>query len=101
MTDRVAALGALVHARAPAKQDALQRFYDEFQGEALVVDKWFAMQATAPTTDVAAVRELMQHPAFTLRNPNRARSLVSASAPATRCSSTPRTAAATPSGPSR
>jgi aminopeptidase N len=78
MTDRVAALGALVHARAPGAQDALQRFYDEFQGEALVVDKWFMMQATAATTDVAAVRELMRHPAFTLRNPNRARSLVAA-----------------------
>jgi aminopeptidase N len=78
MTDRVAALSALVHARAPGAQDALQRFYDEFQGEALVVDKWFMMQATAPTTDVVAVRELMDHPAFTLRNPNRARSLVAA-----------------------
>jgi aminopeptidase N len=78
MTDRVAALGALVHARAPRARDALQRFYDEFQGEALVVDKWFMMQATAPTTDLARVRELMEHPAFTLRNPNRARSLVAA-----------------------
>jgi aminopeptidase N len=77
MTDRVAALSALVHARAPAAGDALQRFYDEFQGEALVVDKWFAMQAAAPTTDVNRVRELMTHKAFTLRNPNRARSLVS------------------------
>jgi aminopeptidase N len=78
MTDRVAALSALVHARAPAAQDALQRFYDEFQGEALVVDKWFMMQASAPTTILSTVRELMQHPAFTLRNPNRARSLVAA-----------------------
>ncbi|WP_322402962.1 aminopeptidase N [Massilia luteola] len=77
MTDRVAALAALVHARAPAAADALQRFYDEFQGEALVVDKWFAMQAAAPTTNVNRVRELMTHTAFTLRNPNRARSLVS------------------------
>jgi aminopeptidase N len=76
MTDRIAALGALVHARAPSAQDALQRFYEEFQGEALVVDKWFMMQATASTTDLARVRELMKHPAFTLRNPNRARSLV-------------------------
>jgi aminopeptidase N len=78
MTDRVAALSALVHARAPIAQDVLQRFYDEFQGEALVVDKWFMMQATAPTTDLGTVRALMKHPAFTLRNPNRARSLVAA-----------------------
>jgi len=77
MTDRAAALSALVHARAPGAGVALQRFYDEFQGEALVVDKWFAMQAAAPTTDVNRVRELMTHNAFTLRNPNRARSLVS------------------------
>jgi aminopeptidase N len=77
MTDRAAALSALVHARAPAAGDALQRFYDEFQGEPLVVDKWFAMQAAAPTTDVNRVRDLMTHKAFTLRNPNRARSLVS------------------------
>jgi aminopeptidase N len=77
MTDRVAALAALVHARTPAAQDALQRFYDEFQHEALVVDKWFAMQASSPTTDVDSVRKLMTHRAFTLRNPNRARSLVS------------------------
>jgi aminopeptidase N len=85
MTDRVAALSALVHARAAGPgtgaaeraADALQRFYDEFRDEPLVVDKWFAMQASSPTTDVNAVRELMTHPAFTLRNPNRARSLVS------------------------
>ena len=77
MTDRVAALSALIHARAPGADAALQRFYDEFEDEALVVDKWFALQASAATTDVAAVRALMRHPAFNLRNPNRARSLVS------------------------
>ena len=77
MTDRAAALSALIHARADAAQDALAGFYDEFQGEALVVDKWFAMQASNPTAGVADIRTLMRHPAFTLRNPNRARSLVS------------------------
>src|SRR5690606_29158203 len=41
-----------------------------------VVDKWFALQATARSASVASVRALMQHPAFTLRNPNRARALV-------------------------
>ena len=78
MTDRAAALSALIASRVPEAADALDVFYQEFQNEALVVDKWFMMQATAPTTDVAAVRALMRHPAFTLRNPNRARSLVAA-----------------------
>jgi len=77
MTDRVAALSALIHARVPGVDAALQRFYDEFEDEALVIDKWFAMQASSATLDVAGVRELMRHPAFTLRNPNRARSLIS------------------------
>ncbi|WP_137173043.1 aminopeptidase N [Massilia sp. HP4] len=76
MTDRAAALGALIASRVPEAAGALDAFYQEFQDEALVVDKWFSMQAMAPTTDVAAVRALMRHPAFTLRNPNRARSLV-------------------------
>jgi aminopeptidase N len=78
MTDRAAALSALIQSRVPEAADALDVFYEEFKAEALVVDKWFTMQATAPTTDVAAVRALMRHPAFTLRNPNRARSLVAA-----------------------
>ncbi|OYO30665.1 aminopeptidase N [Janthinobacterium sp. PC23-8] len=77
MTDRAAALGALIHSGAQeAAQAALASFYSDFQGEALVVDKWFAMQAAAPSTDLAGVRKLMTHPAFTLKNPNRARSLI-------------------------
>jgi aminopeptidase N len=75
MTDRAAALVALIHGGAAAGP-SLQAFYDDFAHEALVIDKWFAMQASAPGTDVAAVRKLMQHPAFTLKNPNRARSLI-------------------------
>ncbi|WFR78929.1 aminopeptidase N [Janthinobacterium rivuli] len=77
MTDRAAALGALIHSGSqPHAQAALTSFYSDFENEALVVDKWFAMQAAAPTTDVQAVRQLMTHPAFTLKNPNRARSLI-------------------------
>jgi aminopeptidase N len=75
MTDRAAALTALIHSGADVEEQ-LQSFYDQFKGEALVVDKWFAMQASAPTTNVERVRELMGHPAFTLRTPNRARSLL-------------------------
>lgn len=76
MTDRLAALSALVNGTAPGKAAALDKFYADFEQEALVIDKWFTLQAMAPTTDVGAVRRLMQHPAFTLKNPNRARSLI-------------------------
>jgi aminopeptidase N len=76
MTDRLAALAALTNSQAPGRDAALKQFYHDFEHEALVVDKWFALQAMARTTDVAAVRQLMKHPAFTLKNPNRARSLI-------------------------
>ncbi|HEY0845239.1 MAG TPA: aminopeptidase N [Noviherbaspirillum sp.] len=76
MTDRLAALAALVNSSAPGREDALARFYEEFEQEALVIDKWFSLQATARISDVAAIRRLMAHPAFNLKNPNRARSLI-------------------------
>jgi aminopeptidase N len=75
MTDRSAALVAMIHSGAEAGP-YLKNFYEDFESEALVIDKWFAMQAAAPTTNVAAVRKLMEHSAFTLKNPNRARSLI-------------------------
>ena len=74
MTDRQAALVALV--QRDTDTPALARYYKNFKDEALVVDKWFSIQATARDNDVAAIRKLMQHPAFTLTNPNRARSLI-------------------------
>jgi aminopeptidase N len=42
----------------------------------LVVDKWFGVQATSPKATVASIQALMAHPAFTLRNPNRARAVI-------------------------
>jgi aminopeptidase N len=76
MTDRLGALSVMVNSHAPGKAAALEKFYADFEHEPLVIDKWFALQAMARGTDVAAVRKLMQHPAFTLKNPNRARSLI-------------------------
>ena len=54
-------------------------FYEKWKGEALVVDKWFRVQATSwlPGT-LDRVKELMGHEAFDLRNPNRARALLHA-----------------------
>ena len=79
MTDRFGALAALVHAHAELAEPALQRFHGQFRDEPLVIDKWFALQAAAPERDgrvFARAKALMQHPDFTLRTPNRARSLL-------------------------
>ncbi|RFC33854.1 MAG: aminopeptidase N [Candidatus Nitrotoga sp. SPKER] len=76
MTDRFAVLMALVNTGSKTAEKPLKRFYQDFKKEALVVDKWFSLQAVAMHTDVNAVRKLMTHPAFTLKNPNRARSLI-------------------------
>ena len=76
MTDRIAALTAIVHHQAPGTDEALRNFYEDFEEEALVIDKWFSLQAASPAIDVKQVRQLMRHPAFTLKNPNRARSLL-------------------------
>jgi aminopeptidase N len=78
MTDRAAGLTALVHRHrdAPETQQALAAFEKAFAGHALVLDKWFAIQAAAPGAQTAdAVRRLAAHPAFSIANPNRLRSL--------------------------
>jgi aminopeptidase N len=76
MTDRLAALMGLINADRASAEQPLNSFHQDFKNEALVIDKWFSLQAVAHTTDVQAVRKLMAHPAFTLKNPNRARSLI-------------------------
>jgi len=76
MTDRIAALAALLDADPALAAPHLQDYYRDFADEALVIDKWFSLQAAARTTDVGLIRQLMAHPAFTLHNPNRARSLI-------------------------
>ena len=81
MTDRLGALSALVHAHADLAQAALERFHALFKNEALVIDKWFALQASASEKNgqiFARCKALLQHPDFTLRTPNRARSLLMA-----------------------
>ncbi|MBX9870976.1 MAG: aminopeptidase N [Burkholderiaceae bacterium] len=79
MTDRFNALAALVHSGHALAASALERFHSLFKEEALVLDKWFALQAGASDRGgqvLPAVRQLMSHPDFNLRNPNRARSLI-------------------------
>ncbi len=79
MTDRAAALTVLAH-RFPGSQEAgtaLSAFEGLFGADALVMDKWFQIQATVPgAATVERVEALMSHPAFSVANPNRVRSLV-------------------------
>jgi aminopeptidase N len=77
MTDVIAALGTLANLDLPERDTALAAFYARWQGEALVVDKWLQVQATSRLPGTAArVRELMRHPAFDLKNPNKVYALV-------------------------
>ncbi|MBT9505699.1 aminopeptidase N [Rhodoferax sp.] len=79
MTDRANALGALLGSGHELATPALARFYSEFKKDELVLDKWFSMQAGACDRGgqvLPAVRQLMTHPDFSIRNPNRARSVI-------------------------
>ena len=78
MTDQFAALSVLCGATFDSKQDSLESFYSQWKDHDLVIDKWFAVQAQCPDTDATvAMKKLIEHPAFSYKNPNRLRSLIS------------------------
>jgi aminopeptidase N len=77
MTDRLSALVALIDTQSPERDAALKLFYERYRGDALAIDKWFSIQALSTREDtLTQVRALMNHADFTLRNPNRLRSLI-------------------------
>jgi len=79
MTDRFGALTALVDSSSALAAPALDRFHVLFRDEALVIDKWFTLQAGAPESGgrvFERARQLLKHPDFSTRNPNRASSLL-------------------------
>jgi aminopeptidase N len=83
MTDRYAALAALVIHGAKQAKDCLVDFYNRFANDALVIDKWFGLQSSRPPVDglestLSTVQQLREHPAFKMNNPNRVRSVVHA-----------------------
>ncbi|MCA1660838.1 MAG: aminopeptidase N, partial [Novosphingobium sp.] len=76
MTDRQGALMVLCGLDVPAREEALAAFHDRFAGNALVIDKWFSLQAgSLHPQALDHVKALSKHPDFTLANPNRVRSL--------------------------
>jgi aminopeptidase N len=79
MTDMIAGLGALTRMESPLRDAAFTHFYDRFRNDPLVLDKWMSLQAGSPLPEtVTAVRGLMKHPVFDIKNPNRVRALVGA-----------------------
>jgi aminopeptidase N len=77
MTDRMAALSTLALHEGGQRERALADFYTRFADNALVIDKWFALQAMIPEAGTLdRVRSLTKHKAFEFTNPNRMRSLI-------------------------
>ncbi|MBP2231568.1 aminopeptidase N [Azospirillum agricola] len=77
MTDVIAALQFLSNAKAAEREEALAGFYERWKGDALVVDKWFSVQAMSHRPDtLERVTALLGHPAFEIRNPNKVYALI-------------------------
>ena len=77
MTDRLSALSTLTAIGRPSREKALTQFYEQFSDDHLVIDKWFALQAMIPEpATIQRVIQLMQHSDFSMKNPNRLRSLI-------------------------
>ncbi|AWK89199.1 aminopeptidase N [Azospirillum thermophilum] len=77
MTDVIASLQFLSNSNAPQRDEVLAGFYERWKGEPLVVDKWFGVQAMSYRPDaLERVTELLKHPAFEIRNPNKVYALI-------------------------
>jgi len=76
MTDRQGALMVLCGLECPEREERLAAYLERYKDNDLVVDKWFTLQALSLHPDVIAqVEALARHPEFTMKNPNRVRSL--------------------------
>jgi aminopeptidase N len=79
MTDRMAALATLSLHDVPERKVAFDDFYQRYRDNPLIIDKWFSLQATTPDPGTLdRVQTLTTHPAFSMANPNRVRSLIGA-----------------------
>ncbi len=77
MTDEYAALRILSQMDSDSKQSGVDRFFQKWQQDKLVLDKWFTVQASSPLADTLdQVKALLVHPDFSLTNPNKVRSLI-------------------------
>jgi aminopeptidase N len=79
MTDELSAMHILVHRGSARAAEVLADFANKWRQDPLVMDKWLGVQATVPRPEtLARVKELLAHPAFVFKNPNRVRALLGA-----------------------
>ncbi len=77
MTDQIAALALLTNHDGPERSQALSAFHDRWAEDHIVIDKWFALQATSTRESALDdVKQLTSHPVFSLSNPNKVRALI-------------------------
>jgi len=77
MTEQAGAINALLHQESEEREQALASFEQQWTHDSLVMDKWLAFHARSKIPDVLMkVKKLMQHPVFTLQNPNKVRALI-------------------------
>jgi aminopeptidase N len=77
MTDQMACLAGIVHYPSSIKNQIVESFYAQWSETALVVDKWFSVQGGSYGEGaLTQIITLFEHPAYSLKNPNRARSLL-------------------------
>lgn len=77
MTDTMGAMMAINNLDCEQRKTLVAEYFLRWSNDALVVDKWFSLQAQSflPNT-LEVVKSLTQHPLFDLKNPNRVRSLI-------------------------
>jgi aminopeptidase N len=79
MTDAIAALASVVNLDCQERGDLLAEFYEKWKHDPLVMDKWLAIQAGSSLSQTLDnVKALTRHPAFSIKNPNKVRALISA-----------------------
>ena len=77
MTDSLASLASLANTDSPERHTALDMFYQRWHKDALVLDKWFSIQSGSKLPDtLSVVKNLINHPSFDIRNPNKVRAVI-------------------------
>ena len=77
MTDTIAAMSAANNAQLDCREKLMTDYSEKWQHDGLVMDKWFALQGSNPAENaLEVIKSTMDHTAFSLKNPNRTRSLI-------------------------